>query len=184
MSVSPDNVRVAITGAVSKGAYGATAPTSAISALTTYVDLGAISEDGVTETLPENGEATQIKIWQNGATVRTVRSTSDDLPSWSFTLVETSVATLETAYGVTLDDTDGSIEYVVQNRGSNSYVLDVVDGSHLRRSHIPKGTVKSVGEVKLANTEAIGYQITIEGELDPTTGYNFKSWYPDFVDEG
>lgn len=176
MTVTASNVRVAITGAVSKGATSATAPTGTASALTGFTDLGGISEDGVSLSLPDGGDATPIKLWQNGATVRTLRSASEDLPSITFTMVETSLASIETYFGVTVTQTatEGSFEYTVTNRTADSYVLDVIDEDELIRLYFPRGVVTSVGEITLANTEAIAYQITLEAEL--SGAYNFKSW--------
>lgn len=177
MAVTPANVDVGITGAVSKGLVSATAPTAHGSTLTGFVDLGGISEDGVQLTLPDAGESTPIKVWQNGATVRTVRSSSDDLPTLVFTMLETSLATIETYFGVTVDDTDGSFTYVVENRDPASYVLDVVDGSKVWRVYVPQGVVTSVTEITVANATATGYGVTIECELDAGVSYNFKSWH-------
>ena len=178
MAVTAANVRVAVTGAVSKGLTSATPPTGTAASLTGFTDLGGISEDGVTLALPDNGDATPIKVWQNGQTVRTVRSSSEDLPSISFTMVETSLKAVETYFGVTVTQSvsEGSFSYSVANRGADSYVLDVVDGSELIRVYIPQGVVASVGEITLANTDAIGYQVTIEGQYDSTKSYNFKTW--------
>ena len=178
MAVDATKVRVAVTGAVSKGLTGATAPTGTAATLTGFADLGGISEDGVTLSLPDNGDATPIKIWQNGATVRTVRTTSDDLPTLTFVMVETSLAVIETYFDVTVTQTstEGSFAYVVQNRAAKSYVLDVIDGAELLRQYLPRGIVASVQEIKLTNTDAIGYGVTLEAELDTVKGYNFKSW--------
>ena len=179
MSVDSSKVRVAVTGAVSKAPTGSTAPTDASTALAApFVDLGGISEDGVTLTLPDNGDKTNIKVWQGGASVRTVRSTSDDLPTIQFTLMETSLAAVETYFGTTVTQTatDGSFEYVVENRGADAYVLDVIDGAELMRVYIPHGVVASVGDVSLTHTDAIGYEVTIEAELDNTAGFCFKTW--------
>lgn len=178
MAVTESNVRVAVTGAVSKGLTSATAPTGTAATLTGFTDLGGISEDGVTLSLPDNGDSTPIKIWQNGATVRTVRETSDDLPTLSFTMVETSLETVETYFGVEVTQavSEGSFEYVAQNRGADSYVLDVIDGAELIRLYVPQGVVASVGEINLTNADAIGYEVTIECELDSGVGYNFKTW--------
>lgn len=178
MAVDSTKVRVAVTGAVSKGLTSATAPTGTAAALTGFSDVGGISEDGVTLSLPDNGEATPIKVWQNGATVRTVRTTSDDLPTLVFTMVETSLASIETYFGVTVTQTvtEGSFEYKVQNRSASSYVLDVIDGAELIRLYVPRGIVASVSEISLTNTDAIGYGVTIECELNTAGTFNFKSW--------
>lgn len=176
--VDAAKVRVAVTGAVSKGLTSATAPTSQATALTGFSDLGYISEDGVTLALPDAGDTTPIKAWQNGATVRTIRETSDDSPTISFTLIETSKETIETYFGgtVTQTATEGSFSWTNAARTANSYVLDVVDGAELIRVYIPRGVVASVGEITLANTEAIGYEVTIDAEYDATKTYNFKTW--------
>lgn len=178
MAVTAANVRVAVTGAVSKGLTSATAPTGTAGTLTGFADLGGISEDGVTLSLPDNGDSTPIKVWQNGATVRTVRSVSEDLPTLSFTMVETSLKTIETYFGATVTQTltEGSFQYTVTNRTTDSYVLDVIDGAELIRLYVPLGVVSSVGEVNLTNTDAIGYQVTIDAELDSAKGFNFKTW--------
>jgi len=179
MAVDPSKVRVAITGAISKGLTSATAPTGTASALTGFVDLGGISEDGVTLALNDEGDSTPIKIWQNGATVRTLRSESEDLPSIQFVMVETSLATIETYFNVTVTQTaaEGSFEYKTKARGHSAYILDVIDGADLERDYIPKGIVTAVEEITLANTEAIGYGVTIEMENGGAgKDYNFKSW--------
>lgn len=178
MAVDASNVLVAITGAVSRGLTSATAPTSTGSSLTGFTDLGGISEDGVTLTPVGAGDATPIKVWQNGATVRTVRTSSDDLPQLVFTMVETKKETIETYFDVTVTQggSEGSFEYKVQNRSANSYVVDVVDGAELIRVYGPRGIVSEVTEVALTNTTAIGYQVTVDLELDPVKGYNFKTW--------
>lgn len=178
MAVTASNVRVAVTGALSKGLTSATAPTGTSGVATGFTDLGAISEDGVALALNDEGDATPLKIWQDGATVRTLRSTSEDNPTLTVTLVETSKEVIETFFGVTVTQTatEGSFEFKTQNRQPASYVLDVVDGAELIRIYVPRGVVASVEEIALVNTEAIGYGITIDCELDTTKGYNFKTW--------
>lgn len=176
--VDASKVRVAVTGAVSKGATSATAPTGTASTLTGFKDLGGINEDGVELTLPGTGDATPIKVWQNGATVRTIRETTDDLPSVSFVMVETTVETVETYFGVsvTRTATEGSFEYKVSNRTADSYVLDVIDGAELIRAYFPQGVVTSVEAIAFNGTTPVSFGVTIEGELDPVKNYNFKSW--------
>lgn len=178
MAVDATKVRVAITGALSKGLTSATAPTGTAGAITGFTDLGGISEDGVTLALNDEGDATPLKVWQDGATVRTLRTSSEDNPTLSLTLVETSLATVETYFGVEVTQTvtEGSFEFKSKIRSADSYVLDVVDGAELIRVYVPRGVVSSVGEITLANTEAIGYEVTIDCELDGTLDYNFKTW--------
>lgn len=178
MAADASKVRVAVTGAVMKGALSATAPTGTGGTTTGFTDLGFVGEDGVEIALPDAGDSTAIRAWQNGTTVRTIRTPSDELPSWTFTLLETSIAVVETYFGVTVDDgaTEGSFEFTVVGRAGHSYIVDVVDGTELIRDYIPQGVVSSVGSQTLANGEVIGYTVTIEGELDTGVDYNFKRW--------
>lgn len=179
MALDSSNVRVAVTGALSAGPIGTTAPTGTASAITPRVDLGYIGEDGVTETQPGSGDVNRIKAWQNGATVRTIRTASEDLPTWNFVLLETKLEVIELYYKteVTQTATEGSyaIDADAQDVG-HDFVLDVVDGAELERVHIPRGFVSEVGDKVYANGEAIGYEVTIEGEKDSTLGYNAKVW--------
>lgn len=170
-------VRVAVTGAVFKGPTTATAPTGTSGSPDAgFTDLGFIGEDGVEITLPGSGDATPIKAWQNGTTVRVIRTPSEDNPSWKFRMLETTKATVEEYFGVTVTQTatEGSFQYSVANRAHNSYVVDVIDGAELIRDYVPYGVVTEVEPIVLANGEAIGYGVTVEGERDPVLGYNFK----------
>lgn len=173
------NVRVAVTGALFEGPTTAAAPDGTATAPDAAMrDLGFLSEDGIEITLPGAGDSTPIKAWQNGTTVRTIRTPSEDNPSWHFTMIETSLATVETYFGVTVTQTatEGSFEYTVSNREHRSYIVDVVDGAELIRDYVPYGVVTDVGAHTLASTDAIAYEVTVEGELDPVKGYNFKRW--------
>ena len=178
MAVTASNVRVAVTGAVSKGDLSATAPTGTGGTLTGFTDLGGVSEDGVTITMPGGGDAEPIKVWQNGATVRTIRTPNEDLPSFQFTLLETTREVIELYFGTTVTpgSTDGELTYdATVARPKSSYVIDVIDDTELIRTYVPVGAVVEVGDQVYANGEAIGYEVTIEAEAG-TAGFNFKQW--------
>lgn len=173
------NAFVAVTGGVLKGATTAAVPTGTAGASTGFSDLGFIGDSGVEIELPDAGDATPLKAWQNGTTVRTIRTASEDNPTWTFTMLETSKATVETYFGVTVTTgaTEGSFEFSASAaRAVASYIVDAVDGAELQRDYIPRGVVASVSSHVLANGEVSGYEVTIEGELDTVKGYNFKRW--------
>ena len=183
MSVTAANVRVGLTGAVSKAPLGTAAPTTAISALNAaFADSGAISEDGVSLSLPDAGDVTPIKIWQGGAQVRTLRIASDDLATITFTMLETNKISVETYFDVTVTQSasEGSFSYVYGTTPTASgYVLDVLDGAVSHRYHIPRGVKANVGDLVYKNDEPVGYEVTVEMEQDSTTGYAFRSWMTD-----
>lgn len=181
MTLDASKVRVAVTGAVYADKTGAaTAPTGTASVLDTdLADLGYVSEDGVTLTMPGAGDSEPIRAWQNGAVVRTVRTTPDDSPQISLTLIETKIEVIEFVFGVTVTQTstEGSFEFdVTDARTPGAIVLDVVDGSELIRLWAPQASVAEISEIGLTNTSAIGYGVTLDLERHATAGYNFKSW--------
>lgn len=179
MALVSDNVRVAVTGAVFKGPTTATAPTGTSGAPAGMTDLGYISDAGVVIAMPGPGDSTPIRAWQNGTTVRVIRTATEDNPTWTFTMIESKIETVETYFGVTVTPgaTEGTFEFsTADERPYNSYVVDAIDGADLLRDYIPKGIVTSVADHTLANGETIGYEVTVEGELDGTLGYNFKRW--------
>lgn len=184
MSVDIDAVRVGLTGAFSKGPLGTTAPTTATVAINAaFVDSGAISEDGVTLTLPDSGDKTTIKMWQGGAQVRTLRTVSEDVPQISFTFLETNKTSVETYFSATVTQTaaHGTFDYTVDLPDPFAGVLDVIDGAIIHRFHTPRVVKASVGDLVYKNDEPIGYQVTLDLELDPTAGYNFRAWMTDLA---
>jgi hypothetical protein len=160
MALTSANVRVAITGSISKGPTSATLPTSTSATLTGFTDLGYIGEDGVTEARDQSSE--KIKAWQRGENVRTV--ITEGSLTYKFVMIETSKVTVETFYQSTATSaaTEGSITvYPTAQAGRFAWVFDVADDPQSIRVVIPEGEVTEVGEVKYANGEAIGREITI-----------------------
>ena len=180
MALDASKVAVAVTGLASRAPLGTAAPTSQSIALNVaFVDVGYIGEDGITQTVPGSGDAETIKAWQNGATVRTIRSASEDLPTFQFVMLETKKESLETYYGATVTQTatEGSLTYSsTATRTHYSWVFDVVDGTELERIYVPDGVVTEVGDRVYANGEPIGYNVTIEAQLNTGISGNFKVW--------
>jgi hypothetical protein len=141
---------------------------------------GYVSEDGVTVTQPDAADITILHAWQNGAAVRTLTGTTDDVPTVSFSLLETTAATLALYYGVAVSGQTGTEgAFVVDATAARSYasfLIDVVDGSALKRIYVPYGLITSVEDQVYANQEAIGFGVTISAHRSPTTSYNLKVW--------
>lgn len=182
MATDVSKVRVGITGAVSKAPYGTAAPTDATTALNVaYIDSGAISEDGVTIALPDSGDSTTLKMWQNGAQVRTLRTLGDENATISFTFLETNKTSVETYFNTTVTQTatHGTFDYSPKLPSPFAYTLDVLDGSNSHRYHIPRGVQASVGDLVYKNDEPVGYEVTLEIEKDATAGYALRGWMTD-----
>lgn len=177
MALDSSKVRVAVTGAVSVAVSGSTAPTDASTALAVaFKDLGYVSEDGVSEA--RDRSTTDIKGWQNSATLRTV--VTDGTIAFTFTLVETNTRTVELFYGATVA-TLGIVIIPTNTGGRKAFAIDVVDGAELCRIWIPDGEVTEVGEVVYAGGEPIGYQVTVTAYPNTTLGGSAKKFFSALV---
>ncbi|MGL5828198.1 MAG: phage tail protein [Angustibacter sp.] len=174
MALDSSKVRVAVTGVVSVAPTGTAAPTNASASLNAaFLDLGYISEDGITEARERSTE--DLKAWQNGTTVRTV--VTEGSLTFNFRMLETNKPAIELAYGATVTQTAAEGSFVViptSTGGRKSFVFDVVDGSELRRIYVPQGEVTEVGEISYVNGEPIGYEVTVAAYADATLGGSAK----------
>lgn len=163
MSNDASNVRVAVTGAVYVGPSGTTAPTDATTPLdAAMLDLGYVSEDGVTETRERSTE--KIKAWQNATLVREVVTESG--MTYTFRLLETKKETVEVYYGSTVE-ADGSVKINPSKTGGRqAFALDVIDDGQEIRVWVPDGEVTAVGDQQYANGTPIGYEVTITAYAD------------------
>lgn len=178
MTLNASNVRVGVTGAIYAGATSAAAPTSATSTLTGFNDLGYVNPDGVSET--RDRSTSQIRAWQNGDLIREV--VTESTATFTATLIETTAETLALYYGAAVNVADGSIEVDPSaTGGKKSFVIDVIDGDQVIRTHIPEGEVLSVGEQVAANGEPLGYEVTITAFVG-AGGYAYKKFYSALVD--
>jgi hypothetical protein len=169
------NVRVAVTGEVYVGATTATPPSDADTAPGAgFKGLGFVSEDGVTET--RDRSTTDIKAWQNAATVRTV--ITDATLTYQFTMIETNPDTVALFYGAAITGSadDGTFDIVPASTGGRkSFVIDVIDGDELIRTYVAQGEVTEVGDRVYASGEPVGYDVTITAYPD-STGKAAQVW--------
>ena len=152
-------VRVAVDGIVSTAPDGTgTPPTSAVSTLASpWVDLGYVSEDGVTEATAQSSE--KIRAWQNGKAVRTVVTEGET--TYQLTLIQTNKATVALYYGADVA-TDGSIIVnPMKERPLFELNLDVIDGDDIVRAYAPEAQVTEVGDQVYSNGVPIGYEVTV-----------------------
>lgn len=167
MTLNADNVRSALTGAVYVAPTGSTQPTTATEAWdAAFVDLGYLSEDGITEA--HSTDWNIVRAWQNRAIVRQLLTGSD--ATFAFTLIETTRAGLEVYHVGSTVTTEGPSNYRLEiQEPSEQYQvwgIDVVDGDDHIRIIIPDGTVSETGDVTYQNGETIGYPITITARPD------------------
>lgn len=159
MALNSANVRVAVTGVVAVAPTGSAAPTNGSTALdAAFVDLGYVSEDGVTET--RDRSTNTLRGWQNADILREV--VTEASLTYAFTMVETKKETVELFYGNTVTAATGGIPIVpAKGAGRRAFVVDVVDGDEFIRAYIPEGEVTEVGDQVYQSGEPIGYEVTL-----------------------
>ena len=176
MAINGSNVRVGVTGEVNVGPSSTTPPTGTTGPVPVGMKgLGCVDEKGVTE--DPNKSTKEIKIWQNGATVRTL--VSDGKLTYKFRLVETTAETVALFYGTTVTQTAADGSYVINptsTGGRKAFLIDVLDGANVRRIWIPQGEVTDTAALTYASGEEYGYDITISAYFDTGLGGNAKTW--------
>lgn len=157
------------------GLTTAAAPTGTAGTTVGFAGLGYVGDGGVTETRDRSSD--DIKAWQNADTVRTI--VTDAKLTYSFTLIETSKATVELYYGTTVTTAalEGNFTIVPANTGGRrSFIIDVIDGAELLRTYIPSGEVTEVGDKVFSNGEAIGYEVTVTAYPVAAISGSAKVW--------
>ncbi len=184
MATNADNVRVAVTGAVRTAPVGTTAPTNSTSSFATgWVDLGYISDAGITES--QNQEWTEITAWQNRDIVRRALTSTEN--TWQFTVIETTQTALELYHaGSSVDGTGAGtykLEVVAPTDDVRAFGIDVIDGSIHTRIIVPKGVVSERGDIVYDGETPIGYELTIaaraSGVLDGNGSMIYAYKYSD-----
>lgn len=158
------NAETAVTGAWYVAPVGTAGPTSADSALAAeWQNLGYLSEDGTTRSMERSTEAK--RAWQNRALLRTLITEAG--VSYTFTLVETTRATVEFALGVTIED-DGTYDVDPgETGGIHALVFDVLDGEKITRRWMPRAEVTELAEQTFSGTELVSYEVTITVYASP-----------------
>jgi hypothetical protein len=174
-----ENVLVLGNGIVYTAPAGTTLPTDPTTPVDIgFVELGYVSEDGITETQDQTSE--KIKAWQLSAVVRKTQ-TEHDL-SYQLAFLETNPAVLEAFYG---NFTDHSTYAEIQIKGEEGlrapWVIHALDGDQIYRVVIPDGQITERGEVKMVSTDAVKYDVTITCYPDDDDVKSYKFLVTDGV---
>ena len=169
-----------VSGAVYRAPLGTALPSDATTTLAgTYVELGYVSEDGITNT--NTPETENIKD-MGGTDVLNVLTEKTD--EWQFTLIEVlNENVLEVIYGAgNVSGTLGTGISVAANAGETDegvWVFDMVmRNGVLKRVVIPNGKISEIGEITYRRDEAVGYEITVTGLAD-----NYNNTHYEYIEE-
>lgn len=169
-----------VAGAVYRAPAGTAVPTDATTALAqTYIDMGYISEDGVTNN--NSADSENVKAW-GGAVVLTTPGEKTD--EWTMTFIEALNETvLKAVYGtsnVTIA-ADGKITVKANSDAPEEavYVIDMVlKGGALKRVVIPNGSLSELGEIVYKDDEPVGYEVTLSALPDAQGNTHYEYIVP------
>lgn len=182
MATTATNVTVGkpkVGGAVHWAPIGTTLPTDATTAIASvsadYVDLGYVSEDGLTNN--NSPESDTVKAW-GGDTVLNLQTDRPD--TFALTLIEAmNEDVLKTIYGASNIVVDGSgnitVKATAQDMPSGVWVFDMIlKGGRAKRIVVPNGTISELGEIAYKDSEAVGYNVTITDVPDTNGVYHYE----------
>lgn len=156
-----------VTGAIAAAPVGTALPTDATSALNdAFKQLGYSSEDGLTNNIETDTEDT--KAWGGDVVLSTRTSRKETFQTTLIQTLDTDV--LKEVWGqANVKDAAGALTVKHNNTEMppRSWVIDMlVTGNRVRRIVIPSGKITEMGEVKYADGEVTGYEITITAAPD------------------
>lgn len=156
--------RVGVTGGVTKAPLGTPIPTDMSPWVEPWVDMGYISDDGLTESVDADTE--EFTPWQSNQPIR-IEYTRE---TWTFqaTFWESKYETIATYYRADRSDfeerEDGLIvmhQPAKPKRTRSAYGFDVIDGDYARRIITPSADVTDRDDVVYKSDTVIGYNVTI-----------------------
>lgn len=176
-------------GGIYLATIGSTAPTSVSAALVAaYKSAGYIGEDGVTE----GGErsTTKIKAW-GGDVVKVVQD--EHSLTYTFRFIEAMngdvLAAVHGADNVTTTPatlTSGTIHEVKVTGDSLPHfqiVFEIKDGDNRIRISAEDAQITEVGEITYADSDVIGYEVTVECFAGPD-GVKATKWLDNGIFSG
>lgn len=179
MAVDIELIRAYTDGLVAVAPTSTTLPTDPNAALDAgFVELGAISADGITEATDDTRN--DIFMWQGGALAR--RLPGEYVHTFQFAAMETKIATLGIQFpGSTITPTAYGASVAVKRPTTDirAWVLHGKDGAdRLQRVVIPLGEVTERGEILWSSEEATVYTWTLTCYVD-TSGNLMYRYYAD-----
>lgn len=162
-------------GLVWMAATGSTAPTDSTTALAAaWKNMGGITEAGIS--IKQSVSTTKKKFYGSTATQRTLVTDQDTTIDLEFS--ETNARTQEVFWRKALNSiTPTAVTGAFSTTGGSftrqlyGAVFDIVDGVNHVRFYCPQVEVTGQGDIKVANSETIGWAVTLSAYPDTSGNY-------------
>ncbi|MCL2403663.1 MAG: phage tail protein [Coriobacteriia bacterium] len=150
-------------------------PTDALTPLSaSFVELGYASEEGIANAIET--ETNAVNAWGGDEVLNEVTSRNE---TFSFKLIETSVATLKEVFGAenVTENADGTV--VLHNaRGLTEriHVYEILMGAgQVKRIVVPRVKTAELGEIVYNGADPVGYELTLAALPDSNgnTAYEY-----------
>lgn len=173
MTLTTGNVRVAVTGAVYVAPTTVALPGSATAALTNFANVGYISQEGVRQM--SMVDRNEIIAWQNADVVR--EPITRTKTQFGLTMLEFNAASLSLYFGEIIENGDTTFDFGRYTPERYRMVIDVVDGLQTLRHVIADAEVAERGEIVYANSEPVGFNVTVTAFPHPALNGNAVRTY-------
>jgi hypothetical protein len=154
------------TSSVFVGPKGTTGPTTLATPVSPFVEVGWISEGGVTQSRSQ--DATSFRAWQGAQVVRRKITSTED--TFSFQALEENAVTHGLLYrGQVPVVATGVATTTITNQSvvdDRAWVIDLIDGSVTKRFVIPSGSHELTGDVVYSNGDLTVYEFTVTVQGD------------------
>lgn len=168
MASNSDLALVGATGVAYTSAVGTTGPTD-FSALSSWDDLGYISDDGLVA-----GVSDDRKEWTPWGSLQPIRSQiTKSTKTFKIVCWETNETVLGLYYRQEAADVAPGAGNIISFEDNDrptpdrrAFVFDIIDGNNDFRFHLPEAEVTERGGVTYKTDELIGYEMTITAYPD------------------
>lgn len=166
-----------VSGHVFRAPIGTAIPTDAVTALNqAFVDLGYISEDGLTNA--NSPETETILAWGGTPVLHTTTSKDDTFTATFISSMNPEV--LKMVYGdenVTGTDVATGITVAANAKDLTDYIYVIemiAKGNVAHRVVLPSAKPTEIGEISYTDSEAVGYEVTLGCTADASGNTHYE----------
>lgn len=162
-------------GAVYTGPAGTPLPTDATTDLNAaFKALGFVSDDGLTNSNTAKSE--KIKAW-GGTVVNSVQTEKED--TFTYKLIEAlNVEVLKEVYGA--ENVTGKLSTGIKIEANSKelpvhpIIIETLLQGAVKRIVLPAAKVSEVGEIKYADSDNVGYELTVQALPDEKENTHYE----------